>query len=60
MILIKYMLNQDGRTPLYKACEEGHNEVIKILLKAGANVNKYMKVSNIQYTFNDNKLYIFI
>ncbi|HLJ79082.1 MAG TPA: ankyrin repeat domain-containing protein, partial [Acidobacteriaceae bacterium] len=32
-------LNNNGRTPLYVASQEGYAEVVKLLLAAGANVN---------------------
>ena len=36
---------QDGWTPLYWAAQEGHAEVVKLLLKAGADVTEMDKVS---------------
>ena len=35
---------QDGWTPLYWAAQEGHAEVVKLLLKAGADVTATDKV----------------
>ena len=35
-----YSFVQDGMTPLYIACSEGHNLIVDILLKSGANVNQ--------------------
>jgi len=32
--------DENGTTPLYFACEEGHIEVVKYLVKQGANINK--------------------
>ena len=34
--LISYQ-NEDGRTPLYAACQSGHHQVVEILLAAGTN-----------------------
>ena len=36
---------QDGTTPLWAACEEGHVEVVNRLMEAGADVNQADKVS---------------
>ena len=33
-------LSQDGWTPLHVACQEGHNQVVELLLQAGASVEK--------------------
>ena len=37
---------QDGRSPLHVAAEEGHTNVVDILVKHGANVDTRDKVSN--------------
>ena len=37
---------QDGVTPLHFACENGHDEVVKILLQGGADPNIQDKVNN--------------
>src|SRR3989338_8422825 len=34
--LISYQ-NEDGRTPLYAACQSGHNQAVELLLAAGVN-----------------------
>ena len=41
------MLLQDGTTPLYVACQNGHETVVKLLLDGGSDVNKATDVSNI-------------
>ena len=40
--------DKNGLTPLHHAVQQGHEEVAKILIKAGANVNK--KVSVLEWT----------
>ena len=37
---------QDGFTALHAACQEGHDEVVKILIRAKADLNLQTKVSN--------------
>ena len=43
------MLLQDGSTPLYIACQNGHETVVKLLLDGGSDVNKARDVSNISW-----------
>ena len=43
------MLLQDGNTPLYIACQIGHETVVKLLLDGGSDVNKARDVSNISW-----------
>ena len=47
------LLLQDGRTPLHKAAEGRHLNVIELLLSAGAEVDSKDKVSvhSILYTY---------
>ena len=33
-------LSQDGVTPLYMACQNGHSDEVDILIRCGANVNQ--------------------
>ena len=40
-------LSQDGTTPLFMACQNGHETVVKLLLDGGSDVNKAMVVSKI-------------
>src|SRR3989338_796501 len=40
--LISYQ-NEDGRTPLYAACQSGHHQVVEILLAAGASKESLTK-----------------
>ena len=34
-----YIPYQNNATPLYKACQEGHHDIVQMLLGAGADVN---------------------
>ena len=43
-ILMGFVL-QDGRSPLHMASQEGHLDVVKTLIEAGANINQVTKVS---------------
>ena len=40
-----FSYTQDGATPLYVACQNGHKQTVDVLLKNGANVNLTMTVS---------------
>ena len=39
-----YFTVQDGFSPLYVASQEGHTDVVDLLLKAGADVHQMAKV----------------
>ena len=39
-----FPLTQDGATPLFIASERGHSDVVNILIRNGADVNKSMEV----------------
>ena len=47
-ILVGFVL-QDGRSPLYMASQQGHLDVVKTLIEAGANINQVDKVSTHTY-----------
>ena len=36
---------QDGQSPLYTSCLNGHLDVVKTLIEAGANIDQADKVS---------------
>ena len=38
---------QDGGSPLWTACFNGHFDVVRTLIEAGANVNQADKVSSV-------------
>ena len=42
-------MNAAGHTALFTACFEGHENVVKLLLKHGADVNKYVFEVSAQY-----------
>ena len=43
------MYHQDGYTALHWATDEGHTEIVKLLLDRGANVDTTTNVSNIRF-----------
>ena len=45
LLLIVFVIWQDGSTPLYRAAEEGHLSVVQLLLSAHADVNQASRVS---------------
>ena len=47
-ILMGFVL-QDGLSPLHMASQEGHLDVVKALIEAGANINQANKVSTHTY-----------
>ena len=48
-ILMGFVL-QDGLSPLHMASQEGHLDVVKTIIAAGANINEANKVSTNTYT----------
>ena len=49
LVMMIFVL-QDGWTPLMTASAEGHLDVVKILIEAGANVNDTNEVGKYMYT----------
>ena len=45
MFIIMHLSLQDGTSSLMVACKNGHAEVVRILVSAGAHVNDQNKVS---------------
>ena len=45
-VFSKLMQGEDGNTPLIDACQLGHVETVRVLLKHGANVDKQNNVSS--------------
>ena len=46
-----FSYTQDGATPLYMACQNGHKQTVDVLLKNGAIVNLTRTVSFIEETY---------
>jgi ankyrin repeat protein len=44
LIFVLTCLLQDVRTPLHRACSEGHAEVVTVLLSAGASIEGHNQV----------------
>ena len=44
--LILSLTGQDGISPLYVASQEGHTEIVDLLVRAGADVHQAAKVHN--------------
>ena len=44
---------QDGITPLYVACQNGHKQIVIVLLKNGANVNLTTTVSSLSGAYSE-------
>ena len=44
---------QGGFTPLYVACQNGHKQIVIVLLENGANVNLTMTVSSLSGAYSE-------
>ena len=49
IVLCSCLILQDGRSPLYVACLNGCETVVKLLLDGGSDVNKATDVSKISH-----------
>ena len=49
LVMISFVL-QNGQSPLYTASRNGHLEVMKTLIEAGANINQANKVGTCRCT----------
>ena len=55
--MYQFTAYQDNATPLFIASQSGHNDVVKILLGAGADLNTAMAVSEILYYSTSKKVF---
>ena len=44
---------QDGITPLYVACQNGHKQIVIVLLESGANANLSTTVSSLSGAYSE-------
>ena len=51
MYMCAHPLSQNGLSPLYVSSQEGHTEIVEILLKSGANPNLTTTVYGLVYSF---------
>ena len=49
ILLLRSLILQDGQTALFIASRKGHDEVVKILLRAKADLNLQANVSSCTY-----------
>ena len=52
-VIISFPHVQDGFTPLYAACQNGHKQIVIVLLENGANVNLTMTVSSLSGAYSE-------
>ena len=51
--IISFPHVQDGITPLYSACQNGHKQIVIVLLESGANVNLTTTVSSLSGAYSE-------
>ena len=51
--VISFSHVQDGYTPLYVACQNGHKQIVNFLLENGANVNLTTTVSSLSGAYSE-------
>ena len=52
-VIISFPHAQDGITPLYVACQNGHKQIVIVLLESGANVNLTTTVSSLSGAYSE-------
>ena len=52
-VIISFPHVQDGITPLYAACQNGHKQIVIVLLESGANVNLTATVSSLSGAYSE-------
>ena len=55
-IMVKFCLMQTGATPLYIASQEGHSDVVNLLISHGANVDKSLEVCHFNFAVSFQRL----
>ena len=52
-VIISFPRVQDGFTPLYVACQNGHKQIVIVLLENGVNVNLTPTVSSLSGAYSE-------